>query len=228
VRLGRLQININPKPPKIDRQLELDYFATFKTGENLYTYPVDSLARISGRYLDQVKSTLNFMLQYSAGPKQVETFANNIERKLMQAIEEPHPQKRLDHVIEAREISKQMPKLQDYVESLELKRWHDLYTMFFVLDGEPECLFSPKWNKKKIALLEAEDDEFQEAIFFFLETLLIHFSDTYKQDTLNSMLQERELVELANSLSSITSIVSQNTRSKSANGMESILKDSGT
>ena len=212
------------KPPKIDRKLELTHFYTFKTGENIYTYKVEDLAKISGRYLDEVKNTLNFMLQYAAGPEQVRAFANNIESKLLQAIEEPSHQKRLDMVIEAREISKRMPKLQDYVSDLELKKWYDLYTMFFVLDGEDECLFSPKWNAKKIALLDAEDDDTRELFFSFLEGLMTQFSSTYRQDLISSIIRERDLANLAASLTTLTN--SQSMRSPSAGGQELNLKDS--
>lgn len=224
MRIGRLQINWLKPTPKVERKLDLKHFHTFKDGTNIYTYQVGDLAKISGRYLDEVKNTLNFMLQYAAGPEQVKAYASNLKAKAREGID-----KRIEcteALIKIHEMADSMPRLQDYVQDLELKRWHDLYTMFFVLDGEDECMFSPKWNARKIELLEGEPDEVKEIFFSFLRTLMTHFSDTYRQDLVASMVREREMVELAASLTTLTNRL--DTRSPSAGGPESALKNTET
>lgn len=202
MRIGRLQINWNPPAKKVDRKIDLELFYTFKDGSKIYTYKVQDLAKISGRYLDQVKNTLNFMLQYAAGPEQVRAFSRNIQAEAKEALD--GKKDKTEALIRIHEVGGQMPKLQDYVSDLEAKKWYDLYTMFFVLEGEPECMFSDKWNAKKIELLENESDEVKEVFFSFLDSLMIQFSNTYREDLLNSMAKERELASLATSLTSLT------------------------
>ena len=206
----------NPKLPKVERTLDLEKFYTFKTGENIYTYKIEDLARISGRYLDQVKNNINFMLQYSAGPEQVKAFANNIKAMAKAALE--GSQDKTEAIIKIHETAGQMPKLQEYVEDIHTKQWYDLYVMFFVLDGEQETMFTPKFNARKIELLAAEGQEAQEVFFSFLNSLTVAFSDTYRNDLIGSMIKERELTELAVSLTSLTKKVT--TTSTSADGQE--------
>lgn len=139
MRIGKLQINwLKVAPRKIERKLEMEYFYTTSDGTKWYTYRMEDLARISGRYLDQVKSTLNFALQYGAGPDQVKAFSENIANMAKRALE---GEDRTKALIKIHEVASEMPKLQRYVEDIHKKQWYDLVEMFFVIDGEDELLF---------------------------------------------------------------------------------------
>lgn len=214
MRIGRLQINWLKAPlPKIERKLEMEYFYTTSDGTNWYTYKMEDLARISGRYLDNVKNTLNFMLQYGAGPDQVKAFSENIANTAKRALE---GEDRTKALIKIHETASEMPKLQAYVEDIHKKQWYDLVEMFFVIDGEDELLFTPKFNNLKRQILEKEVPEVQEVFFLMVQGIISSFSSTYREDLLASMVQQREMAEVAASLTSLTTNL--NTKSTLADG----------
>lgn len=187
----------NPALPKIDRKLPLEKFFTFKNGHAIYTYKIEDLAHISGRYLDQVKNTINFMIQYNAGPDQVNQFCSEIKNFAKAAL---NGADRTDALIKISSYADEMPKLKNYVEDLEKKMWYDLYVMFFVLDSEDELKFTPKENAKKIEYLETCTEEEKEVFFLHLRQLMIAFSSTYKDDMFRSLIQEGEILDLVESL----------------------------
>ena len=187
----------NPKLPKIDRKLDLVPFFTFKNGHQIYTYKVEDLTHMSGRYMDQIKNTINFMIQYNAGPDQVKKFCTEIKSFAKSALEGAD---RTDALVKICAYADEMPKLGEYVESLESKMWEDLYVMFFVLDTEDELKFTPKENAKKLEYLETCTEEERELFFLHLKSLMISFSTIYKSDTLNALIEEGQMVGLVESL----------------------------
>lgn len=224
MRIGKLQINwLKAKPRKIERKLEMEYFYTTSDGTNWYTYKMEDLARISGRYLDNVKNTLNFMLQYGAGPDQVKAFSENIASTAKRALE---GEDRTKALIKIHEVATEMPKLQEYVEDIHKKQWYDLVEMFFVIDGEDELLFTPKFNTLKRQILDKEPAEVQEVFFSMVQAYIAGFSTTYRDDLLASMVRQKEMAEVANFLTLQTN--SLNMKSTSADGQASESKNTGT
>ena len=188
----------NPKLPHIDRKLDLIPFFTFKNGRQIYTYKIEDLSHISGRYLDQVKNTINFMIQYNAGPDQVKSFCKAIQGFAKDGLDGKID--KTDALIKTHSYAEEMPKLAEYVEDLELKLWHDLYILFFVVDSEPELLFTPKQNALKLELLNTCTPEEQEVFFSHLKTIIASCSDIYRSDILDSSIQMAQQQELLDSL----------------------------
>ena len=194
----RYKIVKNPPIKKIDRKLTLEKFFTFANGHSIYTYQIEDLTHLSGRYLDQIKQTINFCIQYNAGPDQIKKFCEAMGKIAKDAID--NKTDRSEALIQVLNHSREMPKLSEYVESLDNKMWLDLYVMFFVLGDEPETAFSPKHNKRKIEYLNTCTEEEQESFFLFLKDYTLRLSTTYREDTLSSLIKEGEMLSLVDSL----------------------------
>ena len=218
------KITKNPRLPKIDRKLTLEHFFTFKNGHKIYSFQLEDLTKLSGRYLDQVKNTVNFMIQYNSGPDQVKKFCTEISKFAKDAID--NKMDRTEALIKVYNYAQEMPKLSDYVTDLENKMWQDLYVMFFVLDSEPELAFVPSQNAKKIEYLNTCTDEEKELFFCYLKNYLIRLSTIYRDDTLNSMIQEGKMIDLVDSLLNPTRM--QSSLSKLPDMQESTLINSET
>ena len=183
---------------KMERKLTLEKFFTFKNGHSIYTYKIEDLTHVSGRYLDQLKNTINFQIQYNAGPDQVKKFCEAMGKIAKDAIDMKTD--RSEALIKVYNHAQEMPKLSEYVEDLEKKMWYDLYVMFFVLDDEPETAFSPRHNERKIAYLETCTDEEKESFFLWLKNYTIRLSSTYREDTLSYLVEEGKMIDLVDSL----------------------------
>lgn len=207
MRIGKLIIAKHKPLPQIVRKLPLEHFYTFSDGVKIYTYRDSDLPLISNRYLDNVKDNLMFLQEYA--------MTKNVYEAWVKAAKETIEAGLNDEVSKGealatmhRLFSEQQNLFQTNKE-LNTKMWHDLFCMFFVLDGEDEMQFSEAENARKLEYLNGLTDKEQSFFFNYLNQKINYFRTTYKEDLASyimGMQKEKASLESFNELLSRTGL----------------------
>lgn len=179
----------NKPVKKVQRKLPLEHFFTFPDGTDIYTYRDSDLPLISGRYYDQVKNDMQFLQEYGIDKELVKKYD---EALLNLTLEGLNMTGRASGEVFAdiKKLIDEKKSLFKFNRSLHLQMWYNLYCMFFVLDGEDECHFSPVENQKKVDLLESLPEVEQDFFFNWLEEKLKYYRNTLSQDLASYIMSQ--------------------------------------
>lgn len=166
--------------PLADVKLPLTHIHTFKTGERLFTYKPEHYTEIAYRHYEQITELQRYIQTFGMVKSEWEVATKEAQELIKNSLEPKG-----DRTSALMELSKIFDHFKAKMENVKgtLEALNEAtFCMFFLLEDEPPCTWSPSFNEKKLQLLK-EEPEVRAFFFYQLQSFSANFTSTSAEDT---------------------------------------------
>lgn len=171
----------------INRKLPLIFVHRFPNGESLYTYRPEDYTEIAYRHYEQITELQRYIQAFGLTPFEFNAGLEQLREQSKAALDGKDKTEAILQTIRfCDHFQKRAKELKTNLEALN----EMTFCMFYVLEDEPPCTWSPVHNERKLQLLK-ENPDVRAFFFTILQSFSSSFSHMSAKDTA-ALLKELE------------------------------------
>lgn len=177
---------------KTKRTLPLKHVHTFATGEKLYTYNPEDYGKVSSRHYRSIQEATNYIQTFALTKNEWDSAVSGCKQIIEDALVAKDPQKTVSALLDINSTFDWFLSKVNGLKNTNEVILEYLFCMFYVLEDETETGYSEIHNKKKIELLNIDQNDRD----FFLSSLKGIMNNLYpisKDDSLTLLLQMEQM-----------------------------------